>query len=261
MSMTQQEIGRRLANWRKRKGYSQEELASKVEMNRGSLAQIETGNRNLDARELHAFAQILGFSLDEFMSDSTESDADTIVEKAVIIVERVAKAPLDVKKFRHVLLYLLERCAGKPNVGETVLYKLLYFAEFDHYERYEELMTGATYRKLKFGPVPFKVDRLIEKMLEDGQLQRITSTFKGKEQKRLIAQESADLSLLKASEKDIIDRVIERFGDWTATALSDYSHGDMPWKAAEDGKEISYELVFYRDAPYSVRTYPEDDAT
>lgn len=261
MSMTQQEIGRRLATWRKRKGYSQEELASKVEMNRGSLAQIETGNRNLDARELHAFAQILGFSLDEFMSDSTESNSDIFKEKAEPVGERVAKAPLDVRKFRNVLLYLLERCAGKPNVGETVLYKLLYFAEFDHYERYEELMTGATYRKLQFGPVPFKVDRLIEKMIEEGQLQRIASTYKGKEQKRLIAQESADLTLLKASEKDIIDRVVERFGDWTATALSDYSHGDMPWKVAEEGKEISFELVFYRDAPYSVRTYSEDDAT
>ena len=61
---------------------------------------------------------------------------------------------LQVDKFKNVLLYILERCAGKPNVGETVLYKLLYFADFNYYELYEEHLTGAKYRKLPFGPVP-----------------------------------------------------------------------------------------------------------
>jgi hypothetical protein len=29
----------------------------------------------------------------------------------------------------------------------------------------------------------------------------------------------------------------------------------MPWLASKEGEEISYELVFYREPPFSVRNY------
>ena len=29
---------------------------------------------------------------------------------------------------------MIEKCGGKPNLGETVLYKLLYFIDFDNFE-------------------------------------------------------------------------------------------------------------------------------
>ena len=48
------------------------------------------------------------------------------------------------EKFKNIILYLLECCAGKPNVGETVLYKLLYFSDFNYYELYEEQLSGAS---------------------------------------------------------------------------------------------------------------------
>jgi uncharacterized phage-associated protein len=60
---------------------------------------------------------------------------------------------------------------------------------------------------------------------------------------------------MKASEKEIIDRVIEQLSDWSAAAISNYSHKDMPWLASNEGEEINYELVFYRDSPFSIRNY------
>ena len=162
---------------------------------------------------------------------------------------------LQVKKFKNVLLYILERCAGKPNVGETVLYKLLYFADFNYYELYEEHLTGAKYRKLPYGPVPQKLDRVIDQMVEKGQLQRVRTVYHGYRQTRFLPLEKADLTELKASEKEIIDRVIEQMSDWSAAAISQYTHKDMPWLASKEGEEILYELSFYREAPFSVRNY------
>jgi len=153
------------------------------------------------------------------------------------------------------LLYILERCAGKPNVGETVLYKLLYFADFNYYELYEEQLTGATYRKLPFGPVPQKLDVIIRQMIDCGRLQRIKTEYFGLTQTRYLPLEKADLTALKASEKEVIDRVIEQMSDWSAAAISNYSHKDMPWLASKEGDEIDYELAFYREAPFSVRNY------
>jgi hypothetical protein len=43
--------------------------------------------------------------------------------------------------------------------------------------------------------------------------------------------------------------------DWSASAISNYSHKDLPWVVSKEGEEINYELAFYREAPYSVRNY------
>ena len=47
--------------------------------------------------------------------------------------------------------------------------------------------------------------------------------------------------------------------DWSAKAISSYSHKDMPWLASKDGEVIDYELAFYREMPFSVRNYSEDE--
>jgi len=43
----------------------------------------------------------------------------------------------------------LEKCGAKPNVGETMLYKLLYFVDFNYYELFESSLTGEAYRRIK----------------------------------------------------------------------------------------------------------------
>ncbi len=53
----------------------------------------------------------------------------------------------DVEASHLDLLYVLNKVGCKYNVGETVLYKLLYFIDFDFYEKYEEQLIGATYVK------------------------------------------------------------------------------------------------------------------
>ena len=257
---SQKELGQRISQLRKRKGLSQEDLALRIQMSRPSLAQIELGNRGIDVQEFQRFAQVLEFSLDDFVSKdfqalAVESLADN--DATPQIQERISVPKLQVSKFKQVLLYILERCAGKPNVGETVLYKLLYFSDFNYYELYEEQLTGAKYRKLPYGPVPQKLDQIIEQMKVDGQLERIKTTYHGFPQTRYFPLEKADLRTFKASEKEVIDRVIEQMSDWSASAISDYSHKDIPWLATKEGEEINYELAFYREVPFSVRNYDE----
>ncbi len=94
-------------------------------------------------------------------------------------------------------------------------------------------------------------------MIEAQQIQRVKTAYHGYLQTRYLPLEKADLTELKASEKEVIDQVIEQMGNWTATAISDYSHKDLPWEVTEQGKGISYNLAFYRDLPYSVRVYDE----
>lgn len=257
--LTQKEIGVRVANLRKTKGLSQEDLAKLIDLSRSSLAQIEIGKRGIDVLELKRICNALHCSFYALLGDE---------EQPVIRYEtppkpepemRISVPKLQLEKFKQVLLYVLGRCAGKPNVGETVLNKLLYFADFNHYEIYEEQMTGVTYRKLPFGPVPQEIESVLQLMVDDGQLQRIKTEYHGYPQTRYLPLQKPDLQLLKASEKDVIDHVIDQMGDWSAATISDWSHKDMPWRATMDGQDISYELAFYRELPFTVRVYDEDD--
>jgi len=259
--LLQKQIGQRITELRKIKGLSQEDLAKSVKISRPSLAQIELGNRGVNVFELQQLSLILSFSLDDFMSKnfSVSQDVEGKAEaKSEKTDERISVPTLQVSKFKNVLLYILERCAGKPNVGETVLYKLLYFSDFNYYELYEEHLTGAKYRKLPYGPVPQKLDTIIGQMMEMGMIQRIKTEYYDKIQTRYIPLAKADLTELKASEKEVIDKVIEQMSDWSASAISSYSHKDMPWLASKEGEEINYELAFYRDAPFSVRNYGDE---
>lgn len=261
LKLSQKQIGQRIAELRRTKGLSQEDLAKKIKISRPSLAQIELGNRSVDILELQKLSQVLRFSLDDFMSkDFSVSQELNIKEekKSKPVEDRISVPELQVDKFKNVLLYILERCAGKPNVGETVLYKLLYFSDFNNYEIYEEHLTGASYRKLPYGPVPQKFDAVINQMINDGQLQRVKTKYHGYPQTRYLPLKKADLTELRASEKEIIDSVIEQMSDWSAAAISNYSHKDMPWLASKEGEEINYELAFYRDAPFSVRNYGDE---
>lgn len=259
--LTQKQIGQRIAELRKLKGLSQEDLAKSIKISRPSLAQLELGNRTVDLMELQNLSSVLGFSLDDFVSKDFKSNPEVEAKsdaKAKKTVERISIPTLQVSKFKNVLLFILERCAGKPNVGETVLYKLLYFSDFNYYELYEEHLTGAKYRKLPYGPVPQKLDSIVHQMIEKGQLQRVKTEYHGYPQTRYLPLVKADLTELKASEVEVIDKVIEQMSDWSAAAISNYSHKDMPWLASKEGEEINYELAFYRDAPFSVRNYGDE---
>ena len=261
LKLSQKQIGQRITELRKMKGLSQDDLAKRVKMSRPSLAQIELGNRSVNILELKQLSMVLDFSLDYFMSNDFLVDQEVKEEannKLQINEERISIPSLKINKLKNVLLYILEKCAGKPNVEEIVLYKLLYFSDFNYYELYEEHLTGSKYRKLPYGPVPQKLNIIINQMIDKGKLKRIKTEYHGYPQTRYLPLEKPDLTELKASEKEVIDKVIAQMSDWSATAISNYSHKDMPWVASKDGEEINYELAFYRDAPFSVRNYRDE---
>ncbi len=256
-TITQKEIGKRISELRKNKGYSQDDLAKLLGISRPSLTQIELGKRNLLVVELKKIADNFSISIDKLLSNEFNSEEIELEDKETDDKQelRISIPQLNVDKFKSILLYILEKCAGKPNIGETVLYKLLYFSDFNYYEIYEEHLSGAEYRKLPYGPVPQKLDSIINQMILSKTLKRIKTEYHGYPQTRYIPLAKPDLTNLKASEKDVIDKVIEQYSDWSASAISDYSHKDMPWLASKDGEIIDYELAFYREQPYSVRTY------
>lgn len=256
----QKEISSRLKQLRERMGLSQEDVAGAIKIPRTAISQIENNERGISSIELSFFSKLFEVSTDYILG--LEKKSEIVLSKQPQHIPkqsmRITVPKINIEKFKQVLLYILEQCAGKPNIGKTVLYKLLYFSDFNYYETYEEQMTGATYKKLQYGPIPLEFTQLVASM--DGkEIKKITAQYKGYPQERYLPLVKADLSKLRASEKEIIDKVLIAHSDKTATEISNYSHEDIPWKATRDKDIIDYELVFYRAPAYSVRSYPDED--
>jgi len=163
----------------------------------------------------------------------------------------------NIGKFKEVLLYILNKIGSKPNIGETVIYKLLYFIDFNYYEKYEEQLIGATYIKNHHGPTPKEFKKVINEMIKKGEIMKVESNYFQYPQTKYLPLRKPDLTKLKAIEIEVIDDVLNKLGDMNASQISEYSHNDVPWLTTEDGEIIEYESVFYRTPQYSVREYIE----
>ncbi|HEY5852819.1 MAG TPA: XRE family transcriptional regulator [Aldersonia sp.] len=67
------EIGQRVAEYRQRAGYTQQELADEAEIERTALAKMEKGQRRVGALELAALARVLNARMDWFVQPAPES--------------------------------------------------------------------------------------------------------------------------------------------------------------------------------------------
>jgi len=254
-------IGSFIALQRKRLNLTQEELARRLGISRPTLVSVEKGVRDITATELVRLAQEFGISVDSLLSAKYEKEAvvtlqkhtDKRVSKDGTLRISVPQKKLDI--FKEILLYILAQVGSKPNVGETVIYKLLYFIDFDYYEKFEKQLIGATYIKNHFGPTPIEFKKVVDVLEKEGALERVTSKFFTYEQRKYLPLRTPDLSKLSGNDLRHIDEVLSRLSDKTAKELTEYSHKDIPWATAEDGKPIAYEAVFYRSDPFSVRTY------
>jgi transcriptional regulator with XRE-family HTH domain len=254
--LTPQKLGKKIKLLRENKGWSQEELAKKMKYSRSTITNIESGKRDLEALELVKFAGIFGIEPSEFLRE--EGPAAATAKKTA----PKAEFKFDPVKLKNIILYILEKCGGKPNVGETVLYKLLYFSDFDNYELNGRPVTGMNYVRLQFGPVPCvkEYNPVVEQMTEKRELKIITQDYYGMIQKRYIALIDADKSLLAEAEKNIINEVISKYSDMSARGIENYVHGDAPWKETEENNFINYNLVFNRVPPYAHENYDIDFA-
>ncbi len=159
----------------------------------------------------------------------------------------------NLEKFKEVFLYILNKVGSKPNIGEAVVYKLLYFIDFNHYERYEDQLIGATYIKNNYGPTPVEFAKIVKRMIDDQEIERVESRYFDYPQTKYLPLRNPDLSVLSANELRTIDDVLNRLSEMNETQIIEYSHGDVPWLTTEDGAKIEYETVFYRTPSYSVR--------
>ena len=146
----------------------------------------------------------------------------------------------------QLILHIAERSQGDPTYGKVKLAKILYFADFSSYRRFGEPITGTSYIKMQYGPVPRVFWDLLEEMEARGDIFVRQEPYYTHDQHRVIAKRDADLTGFTGRDIALVDKIIQDFWGRTATEVSELSHG-MAWKVTRLKEPIPYDTAILSD--------------
>lgn len=104
------EIGNKIKNLRKINGYTQEEIAEKLDIgDRIKISRIENGKQSMTANEMIKFCKLLNISLDSLINNENLSSEDFIdISKRYIFNEK-----LDIEERKEVVKKIYIELANK----------------------------------------------------------------------------------------------------------------------------------------------------
>ena len=157
-------------------------------------------------------------------------------------------------KYREEILFFLEHIP-RETMGKLKLMKLLYYADFDHFEQYKKPLLGETYLRWDNGPMPKRAEAVLKSMqtlkLIAVESEKLPTPYR--DRKVYFPLRKFNPKKFTSEEIETLHRTAEKWQRHTGAEMRNASHGDPPWVATPKDKEIDYNLVFYRN------TYGEMD--
>ena len=214
-----------IKNWRIKKGLKQEEIAKRLGISRSSYISFEQGKTELNFSQMKRLADIFGLSLQEIESGLQPN----------------------YEKYKEMILaYIRKGSFTDGKILKTKLAKMLYLADFAWFYNCLESMSGMSYRRIKYGPVPDMYFRAIDELEETG---KITISHKG--DMLLISENrgSKNQPLKKLSKEEIglIKKIAQKWKNKKTSEIVDFTHSQLPYKICSSDEIIPYELITQED--------------
>ena len=156
-------------------------------------------------------------------------------------------AHINEKKYKNAILFFAKKTQN-GTLGKLKIKKLLYYLDFDFFEKYGKSVTGDEYLRFEHGPVPRMAEKILKQM--EGKEIKITRR-KIKEglndQQHIEALQDFDLSVFSKEELVMLDDVAGKWEKFTGTEMKMATHGEAPWISTEPDGVIDYNLAYYRN--------------
>jgi len=150
------------------------------------------------------------------------------------------------KKYKDIILYLADQLGGEIK-GKKKLAKLLYFVDFDYFEKFQKSLTGDVYKALPMGPFPVSMEKVLTDLVTEKKItvirEKMRDDFNPTEIYRVKNKVAGSFS---KDELRVLDRVVLKYGHLSGKQLEDLTHAEAPYIGTEPNQEIAYELAFYR---------------
>ena len=156
-------------------------------------------------------------------------------------------AHINEKKYKNAILFFAKKTQN-GTLGKLKIKKLLYYLDFDFFEKYGKSVTGDEYLRFEHGPVPRMAEKILKQM--EGKEIKITRR-KIKEglndQQHIEALKDFDLSVFSKEELVMLDDIASKWEKFTGTEMKMATHGEAPWISTEPDGVIDYNLAYYRN--------------
>ncbi len=210
---------------RESRDLTQAEVASLIHMSRPSYVSLEKGTKELSLAEAEALSRLFGITIDQLLT---------------------SQAPNYAKYKQMLLAFLREALKSDKIIKKTKMAKLLYLADFAWYYTHLESMSGMSYRKIEFGPVPDAYFSIIEEMEHTGELS-ITQVVKEDYHMYELAQTrvgaAKTLDLLRPEESALISAVWKKWKNANTPEIVGFTHNQLPYLLCRANEIIPYELI------------------
>lgn len=156
-------------------------------------------------------------------------------------------AKISEKKYKNAILFFAKKIQN-GTLGKLKMMKLLYYLDFDFFEKYGTSVTGDEYLRFEYGPVPHMGEKMLKTM--DGKDIKITKR-KIKEgyndQFHIEAVKDFDVNVFTKEELLMLEEVAGKWEKFSGSEMKSATHGEAPWIATKPDKVIDYNLVYYRN--------------
>jgi hypothetical protein len=160
----------------------------------------------------------------------------------VTVMER-----LDWERFKALVHYVCDKATDPSVLGSVKLNKVLWYSDSIHYMIQGASITGETFIKRQYGPVPRHIVRAVSELVSEGKIARGRVDHFGFVKNEYIAIKDAEVSLFSAEQIKLIDAAFEHVClHHTARSVSEETHGVI-WEIAAMGEEIPLSTVFASD--------------
>jgi hypothetical protein len=150
----------------------------------------------------------------------------------------------DRDKFKALLHYIVCGAGHKDGFGATKLYKVLWFSDARAFMLFGEPITGESYVRATFGPMPRHALSVIRALEGDGAIRVRNDTYFNKPIRYFHSLRTPDKLSLDTRQRQIVEYWIKHIGDdHTAVSISEESH-DYAWEIAKLGEDIPYHAIF-----------------
>lgn len=156
-------------------------------------------------------------------------------------------AKIDNKKYKNVILYFADRIQN-GTLGKLKMMKLLYYLDFDFFEKYGRSVTGDEYLRFENGPVPRMAEKLLKEM--NGQEIKVVTKKVGvglNDQQHIQALQTYDLNVFTKEELVMLEEVADKWEKFSGSEMKSATHGEAPWIATKPNEVIDYNLAYYRN--------------
>lgn len=135
-----------------------------------------------------------------------------------------------------------------PHLFKTRLNKLLFYADFRHFQLHGVSITGGRYRAIQMGPVPVQYASLYEYAQREGQIRLNEQELNEggiMGQFMPLATAPFNAELFEESELAVLNEVCEQFKNTKAKEIENISHREEAWqKHQKEHTVIDYNLAF-----------------